>query len=148
MLTVVEFSECETYAMRCTIWYQLRNLKLENYPCSSVTFSKVACNFTKSNTPSWVFFTFSKFYKWYQIAQSITYIIPLIFHLQPQQSGKTFLPTPQYMLFLRYTILLLIFPYSINSLCLLFLKYFCHALSHSSNMCIVLLSIWAGHHYQ
>ena len=83
-LAVVEFSEYETYAVRCTIWYHLHNLKLENYPCSSVTFSKVACNFTKSNTPSWVFFTFSKLYKWYQIAQSITYKIPLIFHLQPQ----------------------------------------------------------------
>ena len=27
--------------------------------------------FTKSNTPSWVFFTFLKLYKWYQIAQGI-----------------------------------------------------------------------------
>ena len=33
----------------------------------------VACNFTKSNTLPWVFFTFLKFYKWYQIAQNITY---------------------------------------------------------------------------
>ena len=24
-----------------------------------------ACNFTESNTPSWVFFTFLKLYKWY-----------------------------------------------------------------------------------
>ena len=32
-----------------------------------------ACNFTKSNTPSWVFFTFFKLYEWYQIAQSTTY---------------------------------------------------------------------------
>ena len=29
--------------------------------------------FTKSNTPPWVFFTFSKLYKWYQIAQSTSY---------------------------------------------------------------------------
>ena len=28
-----------------------------------------ACNFTKSNTPPWVFFTF-----FYQVAQSVTYI--------------------------------------------------------------------------
>ena len=28
------------------------------------------CNFNKSNTHPWVFF---KLYKWYQIAQSITY---------------------------------------------------------------------------
>ena len=34
-----------------------------------------ACNFTKSNTPSWVFLTFLKFYKWYQIAQNITYVL-------------------------------------------------------------------------
>ena len=32
-----------------------------------------ACNFTKINTPPWVFFTFFNLYKWYQIAQSTTY---------------------------------------------------------------------------
>ena len=32
-----------------------------------------ACNVTKSNIPSWMFFTFFKLYGWYQIAQSITY---------------------------------------------------------------------------
>ena len=32
-----------------------------------------ACNFTKINTPLWVSFTFFKSYKWYQIAQRITY---------------------------------------------------------------------------
>ena len=32
-----------------------------------------AYNFTKINTPAWVFFTFFKLYKWYQIAQCITY---------------------------------------------------------------------------
>ena len=31
-----------------------------------------ACNFTKSNIPPWVFFTFFKLYNWYQIAQRIT----------------------------------------------------------------------------
>ena len=34
-----------------------------------------ACNFTKSNTSPWVFFTFFKLYKWYQIAQRITIIL-------------------------------------------------------------------------
>ena len=34
-----------------------------------------ACNFTKSNTPPWVFFTFFKLYEWYQIAQSTTYLV-------------------------------------------------------------------------
>ena len=29
----------------------------------------MACNFTNSNTPPWVFFTFFNLYKWYQIAQ-------------------------------------------------------------------------------
>ena len=32
-----------------------------------------ACNFTKSNTPPWVFFTFFKLYKCYQIAQRTTF---------------------------------------------------------------------------
>ena len=32
-------------------------------------FQAEACNFTKINTPPWVFFTFLKLYKWYQIAQ-------------------------------------------------------------------------------
>ena len=31
----------------------------------------LACNFTKSSTPPWVFFTFFKLYKWYKIAQNI-----------------------------------------------------------------------------
>ena len=29
--------------------------------------------FAESNTPPWVFFTFYKLYKWYQIVQRITY---------------------------------------------------------------------------
>ena len=32
-----------------------------------------ACNFTKNNSPPWVFFTFFKLHKRYQITQSITY---------------------------------------------------------------------------
>ena len=32
------------------------------------------CNFIKSNTPPWVFSTFLKLYKWYQIPQSILYV--------------------------------------------------------------------------
>ena len=32
-------------------------------------------NFTKINTPPWVFFTFCKLYKWYRMAQSVTYNI-------------------------------------------------------------------------
>ena len=43
--------------------------KRERYPWRSVE----ACNFTKSNTPPWMFFTFFKLYECYQIAQRITY---------------------------------------------------------------------------
>ena len=32
---------------------------------------KLQAYFTKSNTPPWMFFTFPKFYKWYQITQRI-----------------------------------------------------------------------------
>ena len=65
------------------IWDSLSDLilfvqfeKCDKHPWRSVTFSKVeACNFTKSNTPLWVFFTLFKLYKWCQIAQRIP-IIP------------------------------------------------------------------------
>ena len=33
-----------------------------------------ACNFSESNAPPWVCFTIFKLYKWYHIAQSISYI--------------------------------------------------------------------------
>ena len=32
------------------------------------------CNFTKSSTPPWMFFTIFKLYKWYQISPSISYM--------------------------------------------------------------------------
>ena len=44
--------------------------KPEKHQWRSVTFS--TCNFTKSNTPPWVFFTFFKLRKRYHIAKSIT----------------------------------------------------------------------------
>ena len=37
-----------------------------------------ACNFTKINTPPWVFFMFLKLYKWYQITQSITNVFTVL----------------------------------------------------------------------
>ena len=58
--------------------------KREKHPWRSVTFSKFAGqkpllkNFTKSNTPQWVFFTFFKLLKWYQIAQRITFFFYII----------------------------------------------------------------------
>ena len=52
--------------------------KHEKHPWRSVIFiklqAKACCNFTKSNTPPWVFFTAFKLYKWYQIAQSTPYL--------------------------------------------------------------------------
>ena len=57
-----------------SICYILRHLetfvefeKREKHPWRSVTCS------TKTNTPPWVFFTFFKLYKWYQIAQRIIF---------------------------------------------------------------------------
>ena len=53
--------------MCCAIWYHMYNLKnVKNTQAE-------ACNFTKINTPPWVFFTFFKLYKWYQIVQRITF---------------------------------------------------------------------------
>ena len=62
-------------------WYPIRDLvrftqckKRTKYCGRSVTFSKIAvfCS-SKSNTFPWMFFTFFKLYKRYQIEQSITY---------------------------------------------------------------------------
>ena len=53
--------------MRYMIWYHLYNLSLQLY--------------SKSNTPSWVFLTFFKLYKWYHITQSITYNMTVINYL-------------------------------------------------------------------
>ena len=46
--------------------------KREKHPWSSVNFSKI-------NTPPWLFFTFFKLQKWYQIAQRITNVL-FIYH--------------------------------------------------------------------
>ena len=68
------------YVMFCAILYHLCNSrKREKHPRSSVTFSKSCrlqtyCIFTKSSTPPLVLFTFLKFYKWYLIAQSVSYL--------------------------------------------------------------------------
>ena len=44
----------------------------------SVKLKAKACNFTKINTPPWVFFMFLKLYKWYQITQSITNVFTVL----------------------------------------------------------------------
>ena len=63
--------------MRCAIWYHLHNFKnVKNTHGAVLILGKLqakACIFTKYNTLPWVFFTFLKLYKWYKIAQRITY---------------------------------------------------------------------------
>ena len=60
--------------MLCTIWYHLHYLKNVKNTHGGVvllvTLQTKACNFIKSNTPPWVFFTFIKLYKWYQMAHA------------------------------------------------------------------------------
>ena len=48
-------------------------MKREKHPWRSVTFS------TNSNTPPWVFFTFFKLHRWYQIAQRISHFRCLVY---------------------------------------------------------------------
>ena len=68
-----------TYVMRCAISYHLYNLKnVKNAHGGVLILVKLqasACNFTKINTPPWVFSTFFKLYKWYQITQCTTYLL-------------------------------------------------------------------------
>ena len=63
--------------MLCATWYHLYNLKnVKSIYGGVILLAKLqtsACNFIKSITPLWVFFTFFKLRKWYQVAQSITY---------------------------------------------------------------------------
>ena len=63
--------------MLCPIWYHLYNLKNVNNTHGEVLIlvklQAKSCNFSKINTPPWVFFTFFKLNKWYQIAQRTTY---------------------------------------------------------------------------
>ena len=75
---------CHLKGLLCLLWYvyfgqvicsALRDLvpsvqfkKREKQPLRSVSFSKV-------DTPPWLFFTFLKLYKWYQIAQRTTYLL-------------------------------------------------------------------------
>ena len=59
--------------MRYAIRYHLCNLKNVGKTHGGVLLL-VKLNFSKSNTPLWVLFTFFKLYKWYQIAQNIAYV--------------------------------------------------------------------------
>ena len=66
--------------MLCVIWYYLHNLKnMKNSHEGVLLLVRLlasVCNFTKSNTPPWLFFTFFKLYKSYQLAQRTTFIPP------------------------------------------------------------------------
>ena len=70
------------FLMLCMIWYHLHNLKnLKNIHGGVLLFAKLqalACNFTISKTPPWVFFTFFTLYKWYQIMQSALFLTTTI----------------------------------------------------------------------
>ena len=64
--------------MRCAILYQWHNLKNVNNTHTGmlllVKLQALSCNFTKSNTPHWAFFTFLELHKWYQIAQNVGFM--------------------------------------------------------------------------
>ena len=57
--------------MRSAIWNLLYNFKIMKNAYGGmlilVKLQASACNFAKINTTPWVFFTFFKLYKWYQI---------------------------------------------------------------------------------
>ena len=61
------------------IWLHLYNFKtVKNTHGGLLLLAKLqatTCGFTKSNIPPWVFFTFLKVYKWYQIGQRISYML-------------------------------------------------------------------------
>ena len=60
------------YVMHCASWYHLYNFKNVKSTHGGVLIlvklQASACNFTKINFLPWVFVTFFKLYKWYQIA--------------------------------------------------------------------------------
>ena len=66
LLVIIKDSSVDPFVMLCAIWYYLCNLRKAKNTHGRVYY------FIKSAL--WVFFTFSKFYKWYQIAQSISFI--------------------------------------------------------------------------
>ena len=62
----------KVYQILCAIWHHLYNLKnVKSMHGGMSLLAKLQAYFTKSNTPSWVFFTFLKLFKWYQILQHI-----------------------------------------------------------------------------
>ena len=72
-----------SYVKLCAIWYHLYNFKNVKNTCREVLLlvklKAKAKNFTKSNTPPLVFFTFFTLYKRYQIAQSVSHTLFISF---------------------------------------------------------------------
>ena len=62
----------------CYHFYNYKNVKNAHGGVLILAKLKNLLKFTKINTPPWVFFTFFKLYKWYQIAQRITFLPSLI----------------------------------------------------------------------
>ena len=74
------------YQMLGTIWYHLYDFKKrKKHLWRNFTLSKVQAYFAKSNVLPWVFYTFLKLYKCYQIAQRILWKLTA--------SGKVILDT-------------------------------------------------------
>ena len=74
-MTLCSHLHCKNFSpsyimMLCTIWYHLYSLNKirQKHPWRTVTF------IIKIFISLWVFFTFSKLYKWYQIVQRVTYL--------------------------------------------------------------------------
>ena len=78
--------------MLCVIWYHLYNLEnVENTHGGVLLLEKLpfsVSSFTKSITPPWVFFTYFKMYKWYQIVQASWSDAYLSWLLFPNDGGK------------------------------------------------------------
>ena len=97
--------EQKSFVVCCAILYHFYHLKnVKNTHGGVLRLVKLqasACNFTKSSTLPWVFFTFFKLFERYQIAQSTTiYEITFCDHNHPVDTGhklnvhKTFRKRP------------------------------------------------------
>ena len=77
-IPLTHFRSMVSFVVRCAIWVPFVQFKKhEKHPRRSVNFRKVTGFIqpaTKINTPPWVFFTFFKLHKCYQIAQRTTFI--------------------------------------------------------------------------
>ena len=62
--------------------YNLKNMKkkTDGGVLLLVTLQALACNFTKNNTPPWVFFTFFKLHKWFKTEQKVSYSLQDMSH--------------------------------------------------------------------